>query len=55
MIDTNFNAVFDVSAIIWDEDDFKADKSKYYKLRNGVSYLFEKIISLNDCSLILPM
>jgi hypothetical protein len=43
MIDTNFNAVFDVSAIIWDEDDFKADKSKYYKLRNGVSYLFEKM------------
>lgn len=43
MTNLNFNAVLDISSIIWDEDDFNADESNYYTLRNGVSYLFEKM------------
>ena len=37
-----FNTVFDISSIIWQEDKFDANSYQYYKLLYGVSSLFEK-------------
>ena len=37
-----FNTVFDISSIIWEEDKFDANSHQYYKLLYGVSVLFGK-------------
>ena len=42
MIDVNFNAIIDVSSIIWDRNDFNANKYDYYNLISEVSTLFEE-------------
>ena len=39
----DFNIVLDISSIIWDEADFKANTSQYYKLVNSISMLFYKL------------
>jgi hypothetical protein len=36
----NFTPIIDVSSVIWDVNDFKADKQKYYDLKAKVTSLF---------------
>ncbi len=37
----NFTPIIDISSIIWDKNDFKVDKYKYYDLKTKVTTLFE--------------
>lgn len=39
----NYNAVFDVSSIVWDEKDFEANSKQYYNILSNVAILFGKL------------
>lgn len=39
----NFNAVLDISSIIWDEVDYDANKYQYYNLLSGISTLLVEL------------
>ncbi len=39
-----FNAVIDVSSIIWDEADFDSNKHHYYNLLKSISHFLEKLV-----------
>lgn len=39
----NLNVVIDVSAVIWDENDYQTNNHEYGNLVNGVAHFFEKL------------
>jgi len=40
---TKFNAIIDISSVVWNENDFELNKSKYYNLIYELGNLFDKM------------